>query len=157
LKEAMMDTARVAHARLDTPRTDSGVLRPIDWTFEQNRRAQVADLVLSLWRAARGNELGEYLQPIPVTRLHAAQRAFLEVGAMGVVHVLRWGLFNLRRVGAPKPLPQVVAEMTTLMAATSDDVERLVVRYIELGPRSPLSPPGVGVRNQQTHSLSQSQ
>jgi len=148
-----MDTARVVYAGLDTPRTDSGGLRPIEWSFERNRRAQVAHVVLSLWKAARCNELSGYLQPIPVTRLHAAQRAFFEVGAMGVVHVLRWGLFNLKRVGAPKPLSQVVSEMTALLVTTSDDVDRLVAGYIELGLRSPLSPSGVRVRDQQTHPL----
>jgi hypothetical protein len=145
-----MEPAHAANAVLDTRRTESGTLRPIELSFEQHRRIHVCNVVLGLWDAAQRDQLSDYLQPIPVTRLHAAHRAFFEIGAMGVVHVLRWGLFHLRRVGAPKSFSHVVAEMTTLLLATADDVHQLIANY---KLREPLSPSGVRVWDQQTHRL----
>ena len=75
-----------------------------------------------------------------VTRLYSAQRAFFEIGAREVVHVLRCGLFSLKR---PKPLSQVVAEMTVILVARTKDVEHLVAIYTELELTRPDSPPGV--------------
>ena len=54
------------------------------------------------------------------------RRAFFEIRAMGVVHVLRWGLSNL---------------------------DRLIAGNTKLGLRNPLPASGVRVRDQQTLRL----
>jgi hypothetical protein len=118
-------------------------------SFDQQRRARVGELVLGIWTAARRGQLGDYLEPIPLTRLYAAQRACREVGAVRVANILRAGLFNLTRVGAPLALSHVVVEMTVLLAATTDDVSGLVARFTAARQRN--DPPNALSQNQDAH------
>ena len=142
-----MDNANAAFSVPDALAVESGAGHPGFWSEEHRRRSQVADVVLGLWTAALRNELGEYLQPIPLTRMYAAQRAFLEIGALDVAHELRRGLFCLKRVGVSKPLSLIAKEMTTLLLATTDDVDQLIDTYTKMGLRKSSSPSLVRARD----------
>lgn len=98
--------------------------------IEKEYRARVGEIVRAFWSAYRGSLLKAYLEPIPVTRLYAAQRAFREIGAVRAANILRSGLFRLTRVGSPAALSCVVAEMTALLDGTSDDVDGLTARFL---------------------------
>lgn len=126
-----MEISYGANSPPDTAPPESGARVPRDLNFDQQRRARVGELVLDIWTAARRGQLGAYLEPIPLTRLYAAQRACREIGAVRVANIFRSGLFNLTRVGAPVALSQVVVEMTVLLAATTEDVSELVTHFTD--------------------------
>jgi hypothetical protein len=117
--------------------------------FDQQRRARIGELVLGICAAAQRGQLAGYLEPIPLTRLYAAQRACREIGAVQVANIFRSGLFNLTRVGAPLAFSQVVVEMTVLLAATCEDVSGLVDRFTD--PRRRNEPPKALSQNQDAH------
>ena len=58
-------------------------------TPELTGRQQIAGLVLECCQAIQRGELRNYVQPIPVTRLNRAQRAFREIGAIRTANILR--------------------------------------------------------------------
>jgi hypothetical protein len=141
-----LEITNVASPLLDPELDEIGLASLKDTNSDQPHRTRVGEVVLGLWGAARHRQLSEYLEPIPVTRLYAAQRAFREVGAVRVAGILRSGLFSLTRVGAPVPFTQVVAELTALLTTTTEDVGGLVARYCEPPGRKEGLPPAVRIR-----------
>lgn len=97
---------------------------------EEVYRARIGEIVEALWSAHREGQLRAYLEPIPVTRLYAAQRALREIGAVRAANILRSALFSLTRVRSPADLSQVVAEMAALLDETTDDVNGLATRFL---------------------------
>jgi hypothetical protein len=144
-----MDISYAANSLRDTAALEFGPRAPSEPNFDQQRRARVGELVLGIWTAARRGRLADYLEPIPLTRLYAAQRACREIGAVRVANIFRSGLFNLTRVGAPVALSQVVVEMTILLTATTEDVDGLVSRFTD--PRLRKASPSALSQNQDAH------
>jgi hypothetical protein len=133
-----MNIWRATNLPIDATRRERSVEAWLESSFDQQRRAQVREMALGLWSAAKRKQLDDYLDPIPLTHLYAAQRAFREIGAHRVANILRSGVFSLTRVGAPVPLSQVVNELTVLLAATTEDVDGLIARFS--GPQSRNTP-----------------
>lgn len=98
-------------------------------SFEAQHRLLVKERVLGCWKAVQEDRLREHLEPLPQTRLYAAQHAFHEIGAIRVSHILRGGLHKLTRVGTALPLLQVVSDLTVAILATTDDVPGLLVAF----------------------------
>ena len=99
--------------------------------FDPYQRARVCTAVFDLLAAAKCDALIEYLTPIPVTRLRAAQNAFREIGANRIASALHTAQFSLTRVGVRIPMAQVVATLTAaLKASTKDDnIDFLIAVY----------------------------
>lgn len=133
-----MNIWRATTSPIDATCRERSAPASIESTFDQQHRARVRDMALGLWSAAKRKQLDDYLDPIPLTRLYAAQRAFREIGANRVANILRSGVFSLTRVGAAVPLSQVVIELTVLLAATTEDVDGLIARFS--GPQSRKTP-----------------
>lgn len=126
------------HAADSLPGTDqheSTTECRIDASFDAQYRAQVVERVLAFWSSVQKAQIREYLEPLPQTRLHAAQRAFHAVGAVHASTVLREGLFRLTRLGAPVPLSQIISELTARLPATTDNIPDLVAQFAKAPAR----------------------
>jgi len=119
----------------------------VDAEFQKSYRARVAKLVAECWFAARQNELGRYLQPIPLTRLNAAQHAFRAVGAVRAANILRSGVYRLTHSTHPDRLSQVIGDLTTLLRATTEPVEERLQEFV--------APRARGVRVSGTYDAAQ--
>ena len=115
-------TRDASHRMLSAYRADT--VRP-----DRYHRAQVCTLVFDLLAAAHGGKVAEYLKPLPITRLHAAQRAFREIGAMRIASALHAAQFSLTRVGLRVSFAQAVSTLTAVLEAKTEDVDYLVANY----------------------------
>jgi len=104
-------------------------------SFEAQHRALVKQRVVEFWNAVQEARLAEYLDPLPQTRLYAAQSAFREIGATRVSNILREGLHKLTRVGLPQPLPLVAGEIMGAARAAAEDVPALAASYSKMSAR----------------------
>jgi hypothetical protein len=107
------------------------VLRLVPDGVEAQRRQRIVAVVRAFWSSVLLGELRELLDPIPLTRLYAAERAFCEVGAVRAAGILRKGVLSLTRSGAPAPLTQVAANLVALLRALDEDVEACVTAYLD--------------------------
>jgi hypothetical protein len=90
-----------------------------------NHRTQACTIVFDLLSAAQCGKVGDYLRPIPITRLHMAQRAFREVGATRLASALHAAQFSLTRVGVRVSFTQAVSTLTAALEARTEDVDQL--------------------------------
>jgi hypothetical protein len=99
--------------------------------YDPYHRARVCTTVFDLLAAAQSDQLVEYLKPIPVTRLRAAQNAFREIGANRIASALHAAQFSLTRVGVRMPFAQAVATLTAALKAPfeDEDVDLLIAAY----------------------------
>ncbi|MDE2220365.1 MAG: hypothetical protein KGL25_02860 [Gammaproteobacteria bacterium] len=124
--EAQQPTAITQAATRRVPSASpSGALRR-----DQYHRAQVCAIVTDLLMAARCGKVEEYLRPLPITRLHMAQRAFREIGATRLASALHAAQFSLTRVGVRVPFAQAVLTLTAALESRTEDVDRLIAQYL---------------------------
>lgn len=104
---------------------------PAEDGFDPYQRARVCTTVLDLLAAVQSDALPEYLRPVPVTRLRAAQNALREIGANRIAGALHAAQVSLTRVGIRMPLAQVVETLTlALKSATEvENVNQLITLY----------------------------
>lgn len=95
------------------------------------QRARACTAVLDLLAAVQSDALTEYLMPVPVTRLRAAQNALREVGANRIAGALHAAQVSLTRVGTRMPMAQVVESLTLALktAAEFENVNRLIAMH----------------------------
>ena len=100
--------------------------------LESTRRRQIAQQVLECLQAVQRGELELYLEPLPATRLHHAQHAFREIGAVRTANILRSGVFRLTRPGTPEPIAAVVTDLTVQLRATTERADHRVASYLAM-------------------------
>ena len=124
-----METWQFREGTVESSGEESVAECRIELSVEAKHRALIAERVRAFWDAIQRGQLQEYLDPLPQTRLHAAQRAFHEVGARRIANILRSGLFKLTRPGTPVSLTILAAELTAAIRASNEGIPDLVDRY----------------------------
>ena len=124
-----MNTHQATDRTPEAPRGGIGAYRTDAVRPDLYHRAQVCNIVFDLLSAAQCGRVAEYLRPIPITRLHSAQRAFREIGAIQIASALHATQFSLTRVGLRVPFTQAVATLTAALEAHAANLDHLVTRY----------------------------